>query len=252
MKRLRNKNWFWGTFFILGAILLGASQLNLISYHFSFWSILATLFLAGTFIESVIMRSIGGTLFSLAFLGILYATPLGITQLVPWTILGIALLLTVGLSIIFHPHRRWVERQQWESWHHHSHPYHHHGGQGVQGREVDEETISDDQTEVNIDSRMSSSVRYIQSNNLQRVNIYAYATGLKVYFDKTIVDGELTVNIDAHLSGVDLYFPHTWQVVNNIEAFLGGVSQEADITDSPVKVYLNGDAALSGVNVHYL
>ncbi|WP_054761901.1 hypothetical protein [Secundilactobacillus collinoides] len=105
---------------------------------------------------------------------------------------------------------------------------------------------------MNIDSRMSSSVRYIQSNNLQRVNIYAYATGLKVYFDKTIVDGELTVNIDAHLSGVDLYFPHTWQVVNNIEAFLGGVSQEADITDSPVKVYLNGDAALSGVNVHYL
>lgn len=249
MKRLRNKNWFWGTFFILGGILLGASQLNLISYHLSFWSILATLFLAGALIESLIMWSIGGILFSLAFLGILYATPLGITQLVPWTILGIALLLWIGLSIIFHPRHRW-QQQQWREWHHQAQVRrHHHGGYG---NEVDEETVSDDQAEVNIDSRMSSSVRYIQSNNLKQVNIYAYATGLKVYFDKTIVEGDLTVNIDAHLSGVDLYFPHTWHVVNNMEAFLGGVSQEDDSGGNPVTVYLNGNAALSGVNVHYL
>lgn len=98
---MRSRNWFWGTFFILGAILLGVSQMGLISYHLGFWTVIATLVLAGALIQSLIMLSIGGTVFSVAFLSILYAGPLGIAKLAPWTILGIAILLTIGLSIIF-------------------------------------------------------------------------------------------------------------------------------------------------------
>nr|WP_156301648.1 hypothetical protein [Secundilactobacillus similis] len=96
---------------------MGASQLNLINYHFSFWGVIATLVLAGALIQSLVMLSIGGIIFSLAFLSILYAGPLGIQALAPWTILGIALLLTIGFSLIFFRprHRYWEKRL-----HHHA------------------------------------------------------------------------------------------------------------------------------------
>lgn len=248
-RSFRNRNWFWGAFFIVGALLLGASQLNLINYHFSFWGVIATLILAGALIQSLAMLSIGGIVFSLAFLSILYAEPLGIQALAPWTVLGIAVLLTIGLSLIFFRprHRYWEKRL-----HHHGHPHGPHYHHQYNGGMVDEETVSDDKTVLNIESRMSNSIRYVRGNNLERVNVTAYMTGLKVYFDKADLVENAVIDINSRFSGVELYLPQAWQVINKTNVSLSGINENGVQQVDGKVVYLTGDVVLSGVEVYYV
>ncbi|KRK98708.1 hypothetical protein FD04_GL000444 [Secundilactobacillus odoratitofui DSM 19909 = JCM 15043] len=251
---MRSRNWFWGTFFILGAILLGVSQMGLISYHLGFWTVIATLVLAGALIQSLIMLSIGGTVFSVAFLSILYAGPLGIAKLAPWTILGIAILLTIGLSIIFfRPRHNWWLKQMKNAGkgHHHWHggPHangFHHGGM------VDTETVSSDATQVDIESRMSNSIRYVQGDDIEQVNIVSDMSGVKVYFEHADLVDDAVINVNARLSGIELYIPREWHIVNEIGAMLSGVQDYGEDTVITKTIYLRGQASLSGLNIRYV
>jgi len=101
---MRNRNGiFWGLFLLLSAAILIGSQLHLISYKLGFWTVVVTIFLVAVLIKSLVYLSIPGSVFSLAFIAILYAKPLGITAITPWTVLGAALLISIGLSLIFRP-----------------------------------------------------------------------------------------------------------------------------------------------------
>lgn len=63
----------------------------------NFWTVV----FAATLITSLINRSLGGTIFSIAFLLIIYAKPLHIESIVPWTVLLAAFLVWGGLRLIF-------------------------------------------------------------------------------------------------------------------------------------------------------
>ncbi len=67
-----------------------------ICQHF-FWTVI----FAATLIESLVNKSIFGSVFSVAFLLIVYAKPLRITRIVPWTILLAAFLIWIGLYLLF-------------------------------------------------------------------------------------------------------------------------------------------------------
>ena len=74
----------WGLFFILAAVYVVVSKLWImpeisVFSNVNFWEIL----------------------FSIAFICIIYDDWLGITALTPWTVLGAALLGSIGLSLIF-------------------------------------------------------------------------------------------------------------------------------------------------------
>lgn len=94
-----HKNWFWPVFLIASAIVLIVSQLSLFTLHVSIWSLLLTLILVAALISSLRYLNMPGVVFAIAFLAMIYAQPLGITKLVPWTILGAAVLLSIGLGL---------------------------------------------------------------------------------------------------------------------------------------------------------
>ena len=91
---------FWGVFFVAGAAMLILSKLGTLP-EMSFVSIVFTIIFAWTFIKGLFTLNFFEILFSAAFLACIYDDALGITALTPWTLLGAALLGSIGLSILF-------------------------------------------------------------------------------------------------------------------------------------------------------
>ncbi|APU72303.1 LiaF transmembrane domain-containing protein [Companilactobacillus crustorum] len=249
---MRNRNGiFWGLFLLLSAAILVVSQMHLITYTFSFWTIIATIFLVAVLIKSLVYFSIAGSVFSLAFLAILFAKPLGITALVPWTVLGAALLISIGLSMIFRPllvkHRPWMRRsyykKQWNG-----------GGRVSFDRKVDPDVETVAESDINVYVKMGSNIRYVKSDDFKRADIDVTMGDAKVYFDNVNVLDSAVINVNASLSGVELYVPKNWNIIKEMNSNLGGVTEVgvADVTADSPNVTVRGLVSLSGLKISYV
>ena len=103
MNKNRN-NIFWGIIFLLAAVFLLVGKLGYLG-GISLFSILFTVVLVAILLKSIPSVNFAGILFPLAFLCILYDKQLHIEALTPWTVLGVALLGTIGLQILFRKNR---------------------------------------------------------------------------------------------------------------------------------------------------
>lgn len=249
---MRNRNGiFWGLFLLLGAAILVVSQLHLITYTFSFWSIVATLFLVAILIKSMVYVSIPGTVFSLAFLAIMYAKPLHIQTLVPWTILGAALLISIGLSMIFRPllakHRPWMN-------YHKGFTKGHHGPFVSFDYTDDPDFKTVDAPDVNVYVRMGNSVRYVKSDDLHTAAIDVSMGDGKVYFENVGVKDEATINIHVSLGNLDLYVPSNWNVVKAFDNNMSNLSEFGApiIDDESPLVRITGVASMANLKIHYI
>lgn len=236
------RRWFWGSFFIVGAVVLVLSQLGLLPYQFGFWRILFGIFMIAIVVFSLAHRGITGTVFGLAALAILFAKPLGITALGPWTILGVALLVTIGLSLILNPQHNFSYHYQYHqknNWHH--------------GKQTTERMTTDEaQTRVSVN--MGSSIRYLQSQDFQRADVWVRMGEAKLYFDDVRLSPTgAVVNLNASLGGVELYVPRTWPVRIAVDSSLGGIEEKGQHTpDEGPTVVIQGRLSLSGLTVIYV
>lgn len=248
---MRQKNWFWGIILIVGAAVLIASQLGLLSYKIGGFTIIATIVLIATLIQSLFGRSIFGSVFSLALLTMIWEGPLGIEQLDTGTILIAALLIWAGLSILFSRHHHIGAHVDYHVNHHHN------VIDAEEDFDEDTETITEDAAdaeEINVSIRMTQSVRYIQATNLKTANIYVSMAGAKIYFDDVdIPSGTATINLDASLSGVELYIPDEWHLINQLDSSLSGLDESGSRVDADgPTVYLKGKLNLGGLTIIYI
>lgn len=249
---MRNRNGiFWGIFLLLSAAILVVSQLHILTYTFSFWTIVATIFLVAVLIKSLVYFTIPGTVFSLAFLAILYAKPLGITALVPWTILGAALLISIGLSLIFRP---WLAKHRpWMSYHKDFSKGHH--GQFVNfdyNSDPDVKTV--DAPDVNVDVKMGSSIRYVRSSDFHDAQINVTMGDAKVYFENVGVNDTATINVHVSLGNINLYVPSTWNIVKEVDSSMGNINEVglSNVnSDSPI-VYVSGTVSMANLKISYI
>ncbi|WP_338209104.1 LiaF transmembrane domain-containing protein [Lactiplantibacillus paraxiangfangensis] len=233
------RNWFWATFLIVSAVVLVTSQLGLLTVHIGFWGILFTIVLVAALISSLRYLNMAGAVFALAFLAILYARPLGITQLVPWTILGAALLLSIGLSLIIRP--RYFKPKNWEysmDWKKH----HHRDSRG---------TISN--ANVKIDLSFGNSIRYVHTDQFKTANINVSMAGAKIYFDDVELAGPTAViNLDLSLGSIELYVPSTWQLQMNVTNSMGHIETVGQPTNVGPVVYVDGNLSLGELKIVYI
>jgi len=233
------QRWFWGTFFLVSAIVLVTSQLGVFSYHVGIWTLFLTIALIAIIVTSLRNLIMSSLVFAIALLAIIYAKPLGITALVPWTILGAALLLSIGLSILVHP--RWkIHGGAHRNWHDH----------------FDHELTSTqtiDEPNVNLDLSMSNSIRYIHSTDFNGANLHVSMGGAKIYFDDVqLRHAEATITVDISLSGVELYLPKTWQVQLNVDNSLGDITINGTPTTAGPVIYLQGRVSLGQLSITYI
>lgn len=238
------RRWFWGSFFILGAGLLVASRLGWISAQFGFWQLLTGIFLLAIVIFSVAHRTISGTVFGLAFLAILFAKPLGITALAPWTILGVALLVTIGLSLILNPHNYFKTK----FYSYRSNQNNHWNGQATTER------MTTDEAETTVRVNMSSSIRYLQSQNFTHARIDARLGNVKLYLtDVRLAPTGATIDVSASLSGVELYLPKDWPVKFALANNLADIDEKGQhLPGNGPTVVIQGNLSLSGLVIYYV
>ncbi len=233
---MKKDNLFWGLFLIASAILILVAKLGAFP-DMSIIKIFWTLVFVVALINSVVSVSFPGIYFSLAFLGIIYDVELGITAITPWTILFVALLLSLGTSMIFGFKKKVKKADHRE----------------INGSDFviyDEE----DGNQFDFSSSFAGSIKYVNSDNFESANIDAKFAGMKVYFDNAIIqNGHATVNLNVSFAGVELYVPKNWRVENLMTASFGGVEEKNKNTgaDGPV-LTLRGNVSLGGVTILYV
>lgn len=268
MKRKRFTDIMWGIILLLIAAGLVLSRFDVPGMDFfetvSMWKILAGTVFALLFIQGVRDRSYAGSLFSLAFLLMVFSKELHIEVLVPWTILIVALLASIALNLIFgSSHRRSNKNRNRNRNNNNNHNNNsnnnnnangsRHGnngfcssnpGGGCQGDNIDGERVFEKVT-------FGSAVRYVNSDNLQYADISCSFGGIEIYFDNARVpSGQAAINISSNFSGVDIYIPKEWKVINEMASFCGGVDIDNGWTgDSSVVITLTGRNNFGGVGI---
>lgn len=241
---MKKNNLFWGLFFIAAAVLILVVQLGEFPAVGTVQIILTLLF-GVLLLDSIIKIEFCGIFFSLAFLGILYDDQLGITEITPWTILLVALFLSIGMDFLYKPKKKSKKTKCKND-----------GGHA--GMEMDDKsfTIYDEQdgNQFDFTSSFAGSIKYVNSDNFESANIEAKFAGMKVYFDNAIIqNGHATVNLNVSFAGVELYIPRNWRVENCMSASFGGVEERNKNTnaDGPV-LTLRGHVSLGGVTILYV
>ncbi len=252
MKKTTFSRVFWGIILLLLAVgllmnKLGSPILGFLP-DFSVWQILLGLAFAATLIESLIDFNFGGILFSLAFLGIVFNKQLHIEQLVPWTLLLVALLGTIALDMIFgSKHKRHENHAAFES----------HGGCcGDNNGEVKQypvETVEGERIFERI--RFGAVSKYVHSDNFNYADLECSFGAMEVYFDKVAVpSGQATIEIHSSFAGVSLYIPKEWKIINRMRSSMGAVDEKGYSSEwtgeSNVTVTIIGDNKFGGVEIN--
>ena len=228
---------FWGLFFIIGGASFIVNELDLF-YEFDLVNFLFTILLSAIIIKSVFKFNFFGILFPIALLCIIHAEPLGIEAITPGPVLVAAVLGSIGLTILFHkPNGRKCLT-----------------GNKIKEEGFDEVVNSPDSNTVDFHVSLGSSIKYVNSDNLEKATFSCTLGALKVYFDNSTIskDGAV-IRIDASLAGVELYVPKSWNIINDVQATLGAVEEKNRHygTEGPV-VTLTGNIQLGAIDIIYI
>lgn len=241
---------FWGVGLIAAAVFLVIDQLHLLPFTIGFWAIFWTVVFVASLITSVINKNLYGAIFSIAFLVIVYAKPLHIAALSPWTILLVAILVSAGISLIFRngfkPTIIINGKKVNSNW-----------SDLINKNFKADNVITDnsfgvDSDNVVISGKMTEASRYIHSQNLKTVTIDSLMGDVSVYLDDAKAAGdEVIMNINTSMCDVDVYIPSDWQVENNMQNSLSDV----DIDHSKgtgTKLILQGRNTMGDLTVKHV
>lgn len=252
MKKNSFSGIFWGLIFIGIAVYIILDVMELTA-GIGIWSALLAVLALVILIKSIKPLNFFGIFFPIALGGILFDSVLGIEAFTPWPILGIALFLSIGFSVLF--------RKSFKS------RAHMHGrGRGCgnvnfsQGVHVenDDRTYNEEQTADgsiwNIEGGLGKKITYITSQNLETVNLEFGLGELQVYFtDSKMLGDSITVNAEVGMGRAILYFPKEWNVEIVSKEVFGNVTEQAHIAPegAPI-VYMNMDVGMGQVEINYI
>lgn len=235
---MKSSKVFWGIFFILAAVYVVISKFGILP-DVGVFSILLTVCLIWMFVEGIRCLNFYEMLFSVAFICIIYDEQLGITALTPWTVLGAALLGSIGLSMIFSSikKKRKIE-----------------GGQSYSTGYAGSGTEQCTGEQIRCENNFGSAIRYINSDNFKNAVVENNFGSLSVYFDNAIVQSESAfVNVENNFGETNLYVPKEWKVQNNLDRSFGAINQVGScVGSSNTLLYINGSANFGAINIHYI
>jgi hypothetical protein len=225
---MKNRNWFWGLFFLLSAIFVIASQ----TWSFekiSVISILATVFCVALFIYSLINRNYFWIFIPLSVLYMIYSKPLTLIYISPWLLISSAVLASISFSLLFRRRPKKVTLS--------------HDG-----------AIDDDNPYAEV--TLSSASKYLHSECLQGGRLISNLGVLEVYFDQVQLSPDgAELFIDCNLGSINLYIPRHWNVVDNINLCLSVVSNNTEhlkLSENAPQLTLAGNVVLSDVKILYI
>jgi len=228
----RGRKIFWGMIFIIGALALLVVKLGYLE-GIGFWSILFTIVLVGVFVDGIMSKNFGQILFPLAFLVIVHDELLGLEAITPWPVLGAALLGTIGLNMLF-PNMGW--KKKWNS------------------IEFQSDMEISDGESVSISNSFGESVKYLNGQEISRVQIKNSFGEVSVYFEGAILkNGVAEVFVENSFGEMALYIPKEWAVMNDIHAVFGDTDEKGmHVPDGSGTLRIYGKVGFGECSIHYL
>lgn len=237
---MKNRKIFWGIFFIVMAVIVVVSRLDILS-NVNVFTFLATVIFGWIVVDGIRHRNFYEILFPIAFLCILYDEPLGIELLTPWTVLAAALFLSIGLTLLFGGkkyHKRATEFE-WNS--------NNTNGIGKNSEQCGGEYIR-------CENNFGAAIRYIHSDCFCKAHLENNFGTMTVYFDNAIIQGNIAnVKVDNNFGEMILYLPKEWRIQNDLEHCFGGVNEHGKpIETSSATLCLHGDTSFGNVEIYYV
>ena len=240
---------FWGIFFIVCALFVVLNQMGIWTYKLGFWAAVGTVIFAISLLDGLINRRITESVFSIAFILMIFAEPLHITRLVPWTILLAAVLISIGLGIIFRNrfHTVAYANKKIKNFRNKREAITDH---------IFTDTVSKEQgAHVVVDQTMSDTSRYIHSKELETIDMNAKMSDVNLYLDDAQAANEtVTMNVNLTITDLTIYLPLSWQVESNMASTFMSGDFEIDGTSNgggPTLI-IQGRSNMSDIKIEYV
>ena len=98
---MKNKKIYWAVYLILSALVILLNALEVFPETLSIINLCIAILMGAIVVASIINLNFYGIFIPLSVIGILFSEELNITAITPIPILVIALLLSIGLQLIF-------------------------------------------------------------------------------------------------------------------------------------------------------
>ena len=236
-----------------GNILMGLCLILLALYYllgkmhaipaFPMFKIIVTIFLIAVFISGLTKKHIFSPVMSIALLGCVYDSELGIEAITPWPIIFAGLAISIGLSLILKRHTCTINTDY-----------------GNKYFKEDCAAYNNDKNEtingsfIRIESNFLGQTKYVRSNSLEKASIENNFGRLIVYFDQvTLSEGTPKIYAENNFGKLMLYVPANWDLVLNEETAFGNFSdfrKKAVPTDH--KVIFNVDSNFGSIELYDL
>jgi hypothetical protein len=234
---MKNRNWFWGFFFLLLAVFVIASQTGVFG-QINAISILETVFFATLVVHSLIKRNFFGIFIPLSFLYMIYSKPLAFVYISPWLLVLSAVLTSIGFSLLFRKRPKNVAF---------SHSRKKHFSQI-------NENLDDNNPYIKVS--LSSSSTYLHSDCLKGGHFVSHLGELDVYFDQVQLSPDgVEIFLECNLGSIKLYIPRSWYVVDNTHSILGDVNNNTQHTkpsENAPHITITGNVTLGSVKIEYI
>jgi predicted membrane protein len=252
-KKRRTKHyaskWTFGLFLLLAAVLVLSNQFGGFM-EIDIGSIIVAALAIAFLIQCIIGPLFGAIPIPLAALYYVFQYPLNMPYVPIWTLVLVAILATIGLSVLLP-----------SKWKHYNHTYnngrnHWHGdSEGGDGEAVHLHEGGDENNPV-INVRMGGVSQYLHAECLETAELDCSLGSLEVFFDKTnLSPGGAVANIYCRLGQIEMYIPKQWRIKDELNCSLGAVNftgRYAEPEENAPSLTLVGNVSLGNVEVHYI
>lgn len=233
------KSVIWGLLLILLAIYVVVNRLGLF-IDIPIVSILLSLVFVYFIINGIIKRNFFEIFIPAALIGCLFDNEIAsftgtdFDKLTPWTLLFVAVLLSIGFDMIF--------KKKPDFQHMHDEFHGNHSSESTQNGYVEIHSSFDDAT------------RYVNSTDFERADIYNIFGKNVVYFNNAIMkNARAVMNIENKFGESVVYIPRTWraEIVRNASfAEVSVIGSGNNDMDAPY-VKINASCAFGDIKIYF-
>ena len=210
-----NNSVFVGALFIVAAILIVLNRLGY-TMGIGIFEIVCSVVLVACLLNSIVKLSFSGMIFSVAFLLIIWAGPLGIPAvLIPWPLIFVAALSSIGLNLMFKNNIAYKSLKTKQN------------AYSKRNTRFSENVGDVEGDYVNENNTFGGTTRYIKSQNLMHMDLSNSFGELKVYLDNADIKANIaTIVVNNSFGETCLYIPRHWKVESHLICSFGHVSED--------------------------
>lgn len=234
MRNYRSKDIFWGLLFIIAAVCIIINQI--IPIGINVIDLVVVVVLGSIILKSISRLNFYGIFIPLGYLAKMFSDEMDLQFFPFWTVMIIAVLLSIGFSMIFKNSRQ-------KNFHYER-----------SGNYYNKGVVEEDGNSVNCTVSFGDATKYINSQKLEKAYLKCNFGALKVYFDQAVIpSGNAIIYLDNSFGETQLFIPKTWNVVNELNVFLGDI-KELNFNNSVgmPKVIISGNVNFGDVKIIYI